>query len=171
VSIFIHKNVKPIAKVGTICMAISSIPMAMIGVYPTFTPNEENISKWRQFQNWLIGHHSAQTLTENISNHLHNVSSLIAFTLLLVGIFIVSASFLKDVDLKRIGRTGMSIFPLMIILLIPTYIGSFYNGSWQRMAFLLPFFWILYSSRTLRKDFAHDPVENPVCRRVCPSPS
>lgn len=139
-----------LARAGIGCMAASSIPMALIGVYPTFTPNDGSKVRRESMLTWLR-HQLTPDLTEKMSDHTHNVSSAIAFTLLFAGILFLSVSFLKNREVRRLGQAGIIILPVMAIFLKMAYNGGFYNGSWQRMAFLLLFLWMLAGTRRLRE--------------------
>ncbi len=140
-----------LARAGSICIAASSLPMAFVAAYPTFTPGGELVSK-REVPFPSSGREAGSELSERVSDHWHNVSSAVAFTLLLAGILLVSVSLLKEGEVKRLGQSGILLFPVMVILLALTYKGRFYNGSWQRIAFLLLFSWILFGAICFRKN-------------------
>jgi hypothetical membrane protein len=138
-----------LARAGSCCMASSSLPMALIGVYPTFTPDDGSKSGRESIPGWLT-HQLTPGLTEKISD-THNVSSAIGFTLLFAGILCLSVSFLKIRQVRRLGQAGIILLPVMAVFLKMTYNGGFYNGSWQRAAFLLLFLWLIAATRRLRE--------------------
>jgi len=129
-----------LAKLGGVLIAMGSLPMLLVGVYPIYTPHEGN------FGGALIVH----TTEEMRSNHLHYVASGVAFGLLLAGILLVSLSLLEGRRLKVLGWAGLILLPVTVELLGMTYRAHYYNGTWQRCAFLLPFAWMLTAARAMR---------------------
>ena len=147
-----------ISWVGGIFMAIGSVPMLLVARFRTFTPFETNMG-WIETLKYKIsccfwGLHSAG---ENISNDNHNKSIFAAAILFSVSLLLISISFLGSKKLNVLGKVGITIVPFFVGCYYLTSVGSFFPGLWQRLAFLMPFLWMLFATRSLRKDFA---VEN-----------
>ena len=135
---------------ATLLLLIGSVPMILIGVYPTFKPNENPeggiLGKLGELIHHKIsGNHTAIELT---NNHLHNVNSMYAFSILLLAIFLLGVSFCKSAKFKRFGIIGIMLVPVIAALLWMAYHCP-YNGSWQRSAFIISYCWMIATGRCL----------------------
>ena len=135
---------------ATILLFIGSLPMILIGVYPTFKPNENPESGILGKVGDLIFHKIAgnHTATELTNNHLHNVNSMYAFPILLLAIFLLRVSFCKSAKFKRFGIIGIMLVPVIAALLWMAYHCP-YNGTWQRSAFIISYCWMIAMGRCL----------------------
>ena len=127
---------------GSLCIALSALPMALVAIFPIFVPSEFRTSNAGEVE---------VPIAVISSNHIHNVSSAIAFTLFLTGLLLTSIQYLREPSFRRLGQLGILLVPVDAAFLGMAYGGTTYNGSWQRGAFLLPFLWMAFATRRLRR--------------------
>jgi hypothetical protein len=142
-----------IARAGGMIMAISSIPVAFIATFPISTPRGETVAKRESFLRWLE-HQWDPAMTERMSQHLHNVSLGFAFTLILAGMVLLNLAFLTAPRLRRVGQAGLLLTPILLFFLRMTYNAPYYNGTWQRAAFVCLILWIWFANRRLGEPIA-----------------
>lgn len=149
--VYVVLNSSILAKAGGLFIALGSAPMALIAVFPTYTPRGEIIATDDSPLGWIASSLSRE-LTASMSDHLHNVSSAIAFAVVLAGIILVSIALLRTRRLRAGGRSGILLAPMLIIFLKMAYNGVSYNGTWQRTAFVLLLLWIWFVTAILGKE-------------------
>lgn len=135
---------------SSLLLVAGTIPMIMIGVYPTFRPDENRGTDFLGTVSAVLQPKNRPTLVEIANDHWHNVGSALAFPFLLIALFLIGYAFFKSVQFKGLGIWAMLMVPVICILLGMAYTSLPFNGSWQRLVFLFSLTWMIATARRLR---------------------